>query len=157
MIKFEDLGLDDPQPLIEHVRVVDLTPPQMARCRELSFGKEGYMCEDLDEILRNEQKWCYRYSQAILLGQPPAKPQMTQTPWPIYGWALLQPLYRRSKYSAQLFVDPLHRGKRYGTILLEQANRHSFQPLVYVDDENEGFFDKHPNLFEQVESKDMSA
>lgn len=152
MIKFEDLGPDDPQPRIEHIRVVDLTPSQLARCRELSFGTEGYMCEDIDEILQTEQKWCYRYSQAILLGAPENK-----SAWPILGWALLQPLYRKSKYSAQLFVDPLHRGKGYGTILLEQANRHSFQPLVYVDDENEGFFEKHPRLFEQVKDKDMSA
>jgi len=156
-IKFDDLGPDDPKPLIQNLRVVDLTPPQLARCRELSFGDDGYMCEDLDEILREENRWRYRYSRAILLGPPPAKPQITQSAWPILGWALLQPLYRRSKYSAQFFVDPLHRGKGYGKLLLEEAAGYSFAPVVYVDDDNKGFFNKYPFLLEQVRDKDMSA
>jgi len=132
---------------VEHIRVVDLTPEQLARCRELSFGEDGYMCEDLDEILREEQRRCYRYSQAILLSMDDK----------ILGWALLQPLYRRSKYSAQFFVDPLHRGKGYGKLLLEKADGFSFAPVVYVDDDNEGFFNKYPFLLERVRDKDMSA
>lgn len=158
-VKFDYLGPDQPFPTIHRFKVIDLEPRELARCRELSFGNEGYMCEDLDEILQTERRYQYRNSQAILLGEGWGRLEKGAKlrTWPIYGWALLQPIYRRSKYSAQFFVDPLHRGKGYGRMLLEKANYYSSQPIVYVDDENEGFFKKHPNMFEEMKEKDMSA
>lgn len=136
------------KPRTEHIRVVDLTPNQLKRCRELSFGDEGYMCDDLELILDVEQGWRYRYSQAILLGDTMMEGAARLVTWPIHGWALLQPVYNRPRYSAQLFVDPDHRGKGYGKALLEQANRWGKSPLCYIDDENAGFFKKYPGLYE---------
>lgn len=138
---------------IEHVRVVDLTPLQLDRCRELSFGDEGYMCDDLDLILEREQGWRYRYSQAILLGNtagpPPDRKWDRLEIGTIYGWALMQPVHHRPRYSAQFFVDEAQRGKGYGARLLAEANRWGKAPLCYIDDENEGFFNKYPHLYEQ--------
>lgn len=141
---------------IEFTRVVDLSDEQLARCRELSFGDEGYMCEDLEAILEMEQGWRYRYSQAILLGDTLMDDSRLRA-WPIYGWALLQPVYRSRKYSAQFFVDPGQRGNGYGKVLLEQANKWCNKPLCYIDEQNEGFFRKHPSLYDEFVEKDIAA
>jgi GNAT superfamily N-acetyltransferase len=146
MIKFKDLGPDDPKPTVLAKFAIDLTPAELARCRELSFGDEGYMTEDIEHILQTERRSNYRKSIAILLSDP-------DRAWPINGWALLQPIYRRSRYSAQFFVDPGQRGKGYGRLLLERANKISARPLCYVDDDNRGFFEKHPWYYENYEEK----
>lgn len=133
--------------MITTVNVIDLKPAQLARCRELSFGDEGYMNEDVDIILATERRSKYRKSLAILLSDP-------DKAWPIHGWALLQPVYNRARYSAQFFVDPLQRGKGYGRLLLGAANRLTGRPpLCYVDEDNKGFFEKHPMLYENYEEK----
>lgn len=134
---------------IEHVRVVDLTEARLARCRELSYGDEGYMCEDLDNILEEERCWRYRYSQAILLGEA----KMDGTVGNIYGWSLLQPVYRSRRYSAQFFVDPSHRGQGHGARLLAEANRWCKNPLCFVDTDNQGFFERFPSMYERYEEK----
>jgi len=145
---FEYLGPDDPKPMIQIIRAVDLTADQVARCKELSYGDEGYMSEDLDYILDNERRWLYRYSKAILLSDPGKV-------WPIHGWALVEPIYNRPRYAAQLFVDPSQRGKGYGTMLLSAAQRGiNNVPLCYVDEENEGFFNKVPWLYEKFREKE---
>jgi GNAT superfamily N-acetyltransferase len=108
-------------------------------CRNMNC----FMCDDLDYILDNEKGWRYRYSQALLLSA-------NRTTW---GWALLQPVARRPRYSAQFFVDPTQRGKGYGKALLQAAQQglKGRVPLCYLDDENEGFFSKYPTLFERYE------
>ena len=125
-------------------RVVDLTDEELVRCRQLSFGDEGYMCEDLDAILLGEKgKRRYRYSEAIFIHDHRM----------IYGWALMQPVPRSPRYTFQLFVDPEHRGKGYGHRLLTMGNglqgwKH--KPICYPDDENEWFFNKYPSLYTEV-------
>lgn len=126
---------------IEHIRVIDLTPEQIARCKELSLGDEGYMCEDLDTILATENKWQYRYSQAILI-------TIVDN---IVGWALLQPVPYNRRYSIHLFVDPLHRRQGFGTLLLREANRWCKTPLAMVDVENQKFFHNHMELYSELE------
>jgi len=145
-------------PRIEHRTVVELSPTQLARCRELSLGEDGYMCELLDKILSTEtKKEPYRYSHAILLGDTAGPP--SNMIWDrleigeIYGWALLTPVPRSPRYYLHLFVDPLHRGKGYGSLLLRLANvgknSRAYQPLVMTDPENQGFFEKHAGLFKE--------
>lgn len=126
---------------IEHVRVIDLTDDDLARCRELSFGDEGYMCEELDYILASEQKWQYRYSQAILIRENNG----------IVGWALLQPISYSRRYSLHLFVDEAHRRKGHGATLLNEANRWSKAPAVMVDPLNKSFFSNYPDLHSVLE------
>lgn len=127
---------------IEHIRVVDLTPEEIARCKELSLGEEGYMCETLDEVLVDEQTRRYRYTQAILL-------KILNN---IVGWALVQPIPSTRRYSVHLFVDPAHRKLGYGSLLLQQANRWCKAPVAMPDELNAGFFDSHPNLYTVLES-----
>lgn len=123
---------------ISHVRVVDLTESELTRCRELSYGDEGYMCEDLDEILDIEQGWRYRYSQAVLLRESSE----------IIGWALIRPIYRSKRYSVQLFVDPYHRRKGHGSALLTEAYRWGVVPMVFIDKDNVSFFKNYTEKYE---------
>lgn len=122
---------------IVHTPVIDLTDEALDRCRELSFGDEGYMCDDLERILwteRHSKK--YRYSQAILACEDT-----------ILGWALVQPVPYSPKYSAQFFVDPLHRRRGIGGRLLREANMYGRgKPYVFKDEENENFFSVFPDL-----------
>lgn len=127
---------------IEHIRVVDLTPEQLARCRELSFGDDGYMCESLDDIFETENRWRYRYSQAILI-------KILDN---IVGWALLQPVPNSRRYSVHLFVDPAHRRLGYGSLLLQQANRWCKAPVAMPDEFNHQFFDRHPGSYTVLEN-----
>jgi len=124
--------------------VVDLTDSELIRCKELSFGDEGYMCEDLVEILKVESgPRRYRYSEALFIHDDKT----------IYGWGLLQPIPRSPRYTFQLFVDPKHRGKGYGRMLLTGANSlcgRKHRPVCYLDDENEGFFNHYPSLYTEV-------
>jgi GNAT superfamily N-acetyltransferase len=127
---------------VELKRVIDLTPEEESRCRELSYGSEGYMCEDLDSILINERiKRPYRYSHVYLVTESNE----------IIGWSLLQPRYRSPLHTAQLFVDPKYRGKGIGTTLLSLAWYFGKRkPVVYIDDDNEGFFKKNSHLYTEV-------
>jgi GNAT superfamily N-acetyltransferase len=118
--------------VIKIFKAVDLTSDQIARCKELSYGDEGYMCEDLEMVLDTETRWHYRYSQALLL-------YLNKN---IVGWCLLQPVPRSKRWSAQLFVDPLYRRRGYGRLLLQEANKISNRPCVYTDRDNLEFFDK---------------
>lgn len=127
--------------MITQHRVIDLDPAQMARCRELSFGDEGYMCEDMDAILVVESRYRYRYSQALLLHEDNK----------MLGWCLLQPVPRSKKWSAQFFVDPEYRRLGYGSRLIDRANEVCKVPYVFVDRDNRGFFEKQPGKYRDLE------
>lgn len=122
-----------------HHRVVDLLPQEIDRLKELSFGDEGYMCDDLDHILATERKRRYRYSFAI-------RAKLYKQPNTVIGWALVQPVYRRPTYTAQLFVDSAYRRQGIGARLLEAANLYTDRPWVYLDKDNQEFFNSFPQL-----------
>lgn len=117
--------------------MIDLTPTELDRCRELSFGDEGYMCEDLDRIISTEWQRQYRHSRAILARNDDGA---------ILGWSLIQPVPRSPKYLAQFYVDPSHRRRGIGARLLREANTYCGKPYVYKDRENEVFFNEFPDL-----------
>jgi GNAT superfamily N-acetyltransferase len=121
--------------------VIDLTPEQIARCRELSLGDEGYMCETLDLIFKTEDRWHYRYSQAVILSIMDN----------IVGWALLQPVPYSRRYNMHLFVDESQRRQGFGTLLLKEANRWCKAPVAMVDRENQDFFHSHTDLYTELE------
>lgn len=124
-------------------RVVDLSKEGLEECRRLSYGDEGYMCDDLDDILEteNHNRVRYRYSMAVLLMDDKE----------LIGWALLQPIYCSPRYTAQLFVDPEYRKRGYGTKLLRYCNQWTNRKVViYSDEDNEEFFMKNANLCTEV-------
>lgn len=122
-----------------HHRVVDLLPQEIDKLRGLSFGDEGYMCDDLDHILQTEQGRRYRYSFAI-------RARLYNRPHTVIGWSLVQPVYRRPNYTAQLFVHSDYRRQGIGGRLLEEANLYTPRPWVYLDGDNEEFFNMYPEL-----------
>lgn len=126
-------------------RVIDLTDEELARCRELSYGDEGYMCEDLDRIRMDERGWHYRYSQAILL----------RLNGHIIGWALLEPIYRKRRWTAHFFVDEAHRRRGYGATLLHEANKICRRPYCFKDIDNEDFFNKYEDYC--IDYQEMSS
>lgn len=125
---------------------LELDDKTLARCKELSYGDDGYMCEDIDRIRATEpikHRPSYRLSH-VCLAYYNGK---------LVGWSLLEPRPRSPRWVVQLFVDPKYRGKGVGTKLLHQANAWSMwkhRPIAYVDPENCGFFAKHPSLFTEV-------
>ena len=126
--------------------IIDLDDKTLARCRELSFGDDGYMEEDLDRILLTEPikgRPAYRLSTACLAYWEDK----------LVGWSLLQPRPRSPRWLAYFFVDPEYRGRGIGTKLLHQANAYSewkYRPVVCLQNHNKGFFEKHPSLYAEV-------
>jgi len=128
---------------VKLLRVIDLDPLTIINCKRLSYGDEGYMCEDLDAAIAKDKasRRRYRYSMACLVYD-----QGT-----LVGWSLIEPVARSPRYVVQMFVDPNYRRKGIGRYLLQQANYMSKRkPLVYLDDDNEGFFHKNPDLYAEV-------
>lgn len=122
-------------------RAIELTPEEIARCKELSYGDEGYMSEDLDRIMIDEARWRYRYSHVNLIKDNDY----------IIAWALMQPMYRSPRWTFQCFVDSNYRRQGIGKYLLYGA--HYFakrKPIVYLDDDNEEFFTKYKTLVTEV-------
>lgn len=131
---------------ISQSRVVDLNDRALARCRELSYGDDGYMCEDLDRILEEEQcRKKYRYSHALLAIENGKRND--SNPYGIIGWCLLQPVYYRPRYSAQFFVDPARRREGIGRKLIQHARYRTIKPVyVHIDNDNIDFFKEFPEL-----------
>ena len=121
-------------------RVIDLSSDELARCRELTYGDEGYMLEDLNAAIHRESsKRHYRYTQAILITESDQ----------IIGWSLLQPVPHSSRYIAYFFVDYEHRKKGIGGKLIKEASKWGKYKLdVMPDWTNLGFFEKFPQLHE---------
>ena len=124
-------------------RAIDLTQSEVDRCRELTYGDEGWMLEDFDRALAEETgARRYRYTQVVLY---------TNRYGTIQGWCLLQPIKRSSRYMAYFYVDHKHRGKGIGTKLIKEANKWGrYRPGVMVDLTNRGFFESVPDLHERI-------
>jgi GNAT superfamily N-acetyltransferase len=128
---------------VQLLRVIDLPASTIADCKHLSYGDEGYMCEDLDAAIAKDRaaRRRYRYTRACLVFSNGK----------LVGWSLIEPVPRSPRYVIQMFVDPIYRRKGIGRYLLQQANYISKRkPLVYLDDDNEGFFHKYPDLYAEV-------
>jgi GNAT superfamily N-acetyltransferase len=114
-------------------KVIDLTEQELARCRELSYGKDGYMCDYIDDALEGDISFPppYRYHQAILYIENDQ----------ILGWCLLAPLFGISRYEAQFYVETAHRRHGIGRELIKEANKWGrFKPEVDIDHTNYDFF-----------------
>jgi GNAT superfamily N-acetyltransferase len=120
-------------------RAIDLTPEEEARCRELSFGEDGWMCDYLDDALLYEnQASPRRHTQTILYYESDT----------IIGWCMLIPMAWRARYEAQFFVDPAHRRRGIGTELLNEANKWGrYKPVIDLDNENRDFFMSSSNMW----------
>jgi len=128
---------------VKLLRVIDLSLSIIADCKRLSFGDEGYMCEDLDAAIAKERtaRRRYRHTMACLVYDKDT----------LVGWSLIEPVPRSPRYVVQMFVDPNYRRRGIGRYLLQQANYMSKRkPFVYIDDENEDFFKKFPELCVEV-------
>lgn len=125
------------KPILIRKRAVDLSPEEVVRCKELSYGNEGWMSEDIDAVRSAELKRRkYRYSEVFLIKDKTK----------IVAWALAIPVVHSPRYSACYFVDPEYRNRGFGTTLLKNTALISKKPvMVFPDDDNEGFFDKFPN------------
>lgn len=118
--------------------VISLGSDEIARCKELSYGNEGYMSEDLDAILEIETNKTYRKSQAILVKE--------QTK--IIAWSLVIPIPRSPRCLGYFFVDPNYRGQGIGSYLFRSAKYISNKAiLVFPDEDNEKFFQKFPGQY----------
>lgn len=124
-------------------KAIELSPTEIADCKRLSYGDEGYMSEDLDRILRDERRWRYRYSYVVLVTDPDNNK--------VIGWSLIEPRPRSPRWIFQCFVDPDYRRQGIGRYLLQQAVYFRNRKVVaYLDEDNEGFFEKFPELYTEV-------
>jgi GNAT superfamily N-acetyltransferase len=123
--------------MIRHTKVTDLSVAEEIRCRELSFGDEGYMCDNLDFIFDTESDVRkYRYSYAYLYEENNE----------ILGWALLMPVWRSKFYEVHVFVDPAYRRRGIGSKLLQSASHLTKQMIPTIDKDNNEFFLKNKEL-----------
>lgn len=122
--------------------VVDLTPGEVERLRELTFRSDGYMEEEfLDAIYGEQQYKPYRYTQAL----------MARVEGQIVGWSLLQPVHRSPRYLAYFYVDPRFRKQGIGGQLINYIKWWSgYAPQVCKGYTNEGFFDKFPHTTQRM-------
>ena len=121
-------------------RVIDLSDKEVSRCKELTFGNEGFMREDLESALVTDHSVPapFRYHQAILYLENNE----------IVGWSLLRPVLYESRYEVHIFVDPDHRRRGIGSALLQEARKWGrYRPLVSIDEENQEFFMRLPELW----------
>lgn len=115
-------------------RAVQLHPDEVIRCKELSYGDDGWMSDDIDAVRNTETNARrYRYSEVFLVKDGPK----------IIAWALAIPVVHSPRYSACYFVDEAYRRQGIGTVLFNKTAQLSKKPvMVFPDDDNEGFFMK---------------
>lgn len=120
-------------------RLVDLSEDEFNRCRELTFRSRGLMEEEaVAARFREQMTPPYRHTLALMLYRGKT----------MIGWSLLQPVKGQARWLAYFYVDPLHRKRGYGSLLLKQASAFGrYKIAVKPDWSNHEFFGRFKDLW----------